>query len=147
MNTNNERDTKVNQDIQYNQVARILTPIVSTLDKLDYFENDVDLLDYVKNTYGSIEQCKKDILCKYLLFWKLPLTELVTDDLFTFGFDGSGGDNYFDAGSCIDGRLTSAWNCKLALFDCQMKLIMSFRVFNYREKEILSYLSNDSKYI
>ncbi|OBZ83438.1 hypothetical protein A0J61_08515 [Choanephora cucurbitarum] len=79
---------------KYNQVARILTPIVSTLDKLDYFENDVDLLDYVKNTYGSIEQCKKDILY----------------DLFTFGFDGSGGDNYFDAGSCIDGRLTSAWN-------------------------------------
>lgn len=23
---------------------------------------------------------------------------------------GSGGDNFFDAGSCIDGRLTSAWN-------------------------------------
>lgn len=26
------------------------------------------------------------------------------------GFDGSGGDNMMDAGSCIDGRLTSAWN-------------------------------------
>ena len=25
-------------------------------------------------------------------------------------FDGSGADNFFDAGSCIDGRLTSAWN-------------------------------------
>jgi hypothetical protein len=24
--------------------------------------------------------------------------------------DGSGADNFFDAGSCIDGRLTSAWN-------------------------------------
>lgn len=23
---------------------------------------------------------------------------------------GSGSDNFFDAGSCIDGRLTSAWN-------------------------------------
>ena len=23
---------------------------------------------------------------------------------------GSGADNFFDAGSCIDGRLTSAWN-------------------------------------
>lgn len=33
-------------------------------------------------------------------------------DFFTYGFDGSGADNYFDAGSCIDGRLTSAWNCK-----------------------------------
>ncbi len=34
------------------------------------------------------------------------------DDFFRHGFDGSGADNYFDAGSCIDGRLTSAWNCK-----------------------------------
>lgn len=25
-------------------------------------------------------------------------------------FDGSGADNFYDAGSCIDGRLTSAWN-------------------------------------
>ena len=31
-------------------------------------------------------------------------------DFFRFAFDGSGGDNFFDAGSCIDGRLTSAWN-------------------------------------
>jgi hypothetical protein len=45
------------------------------------------------------------------------------DDLFTHGFDGSGGDNYFDAGSCIDGRLTSAWNCKsfcIDLYPCLM---------------------------
>ena len=26
------------------------------------------------------------------------------------GAAGSGADNFFDAGSCIDGRLTSAWN-------------------------------------
>jgi len=31
-------------------------------------------------------------------------------DFFRHGFDGSGADNFFDAGSCIDGRLTSAWN-------------------------------------
>ena len=31
-------------------------------------------------------------------------------DFFRFGFDGSGADNFYDAGSCIDGRLTSAWN-------------------------------------
>ena len=31
-------------------------------------------------------------------------------DFFKHGFDGSGADNFFDAGSCIDGRLTSAWN-------------------------------------
>ena len=31
-------------------------------------------------------------------------------DFFKHAFDGSGADNFFDAGSCIDGRLTSAWN-------------------------------------
>ena len=31
-------------------------------------------------------------------------------DFFRHAFDGSGADNYYDAGSRIDGRLTSAWN-------------------------------------
>ena len=44
--------------------------------------------------YGGIEKAKQDIL----------------HDFFRFAFDGSGGSNDFDAGSCIDGRLTSAWN-------------------------------------
>ncbi|CAO3609779.1 unnamed protein product [Mucor hiemalis] len=79
---------------KYNQVSRILTPIVSTLDKLESLEYDADVAEYVTNVYGGVEQCRKDIL----------------HDLFRHGFDGSGGDNYFDAGSCIDGRLTSAWN-------------------------------------
>ena len=30
-------------------------------------------------------------------------------DFLRHGFDGSGADNFFDAGSCIDGRLTSLW--------------------------------------
>ncbi|CEP10523.1 hypothetical protein [Parasitella parasitica] len=81
---------------KYNQVSRILTPIVSTLDQLETLQNDPEVADYVTNEFGGIEQCRKDIL----------------HDFFTHGFDGSGGDNYFDAGSCIDGRLTSAWNCK-----------------------------------
>jgi hypothetical protein len=34
----------------------------------------------------------------------------ILGDFFRHGFDGSGADNFFDAGSCIDGRLTSAWN-------------------------------------
>ena len=49
---------------------------------------------YVKAVYGSLEDCKKAILA----------------DFFKHGFDGSGADNFYDAGSCIDGRLTSAWN-------------------------------------
>ena len=36
-------------------------------------------------------------------------------DFFRHGFDGSGADNFYDAGSCIDGRLTSAWNWCSAL--------------------------------
>jgi hypothetical protein len=36
------------------------------------------------------------------------------ETFFKHGFDGSGADNFYDAGSCIDGRLTSAWNwCSL----------------------------------
>lgn len=37
-------------------------------------------------------------------------------DFFRGAFDGSGADNFYDAGSCIDGRLTSAWNCKIMRF-------------------------------
>lgn len=40
----------------------------------------------------------------------LPLKKRILADFFRHGFDGSGADNFFDAGSCIDGRLTSAWN-------------------------------------
>ncbi|KAI8099119.1 uncharacterized protein BX664DRAFT_377206 [Halteromyces radiatus] len=80
---------------KYNQVARILSPIVSTLDKLDtVVKEDEELARYINTMYGSVDQCRKDIL----------------HDFFRSGFDGSGADNYFDAGSCIDGRLTSAWN-------------------------------------
>ncbi|KAI8366736.1 uncharacterized protein BYT42DRAFT_587716 [Radiomyces spectabilis] len=80
---------------KYNQVSRILTPIVSTLDKLEELQADPCMANYIEEEFGGIDQCRKDILY----------------DFFRFGFDGSGADNYFDAGSCIDGRLTSAWNC------------------------------------
>ncbi|KAL1934812.1 hypothetical protein VTP01DRAFT_6994 [Rhizomucor pusillus] len=80
---------------KYNQVSRILSPIVNTLDRIDSLaQQDPAIAEYIEDTFGGVEQCRKDILY----------------DFFRFGFDGSGADNYFDAGSCIDGRLTSAWN-------------------------------------
>ena len=49
---------------------------------------------YVQAVFGSPEAAKLQILA----------------DFFRHGFDGSGADNFYDAGSCIDGRLTSCWN-------------------------------------
>lgn len=52
----------------------------------------------VVEQYGGVDKLRKTILA----------------DFFRHAFDGSGADNFFDAGSCIDGRLTSAWNwCSL----------------------------------
>jgi len=57
-------------------------------------ENKGGLGDLIKKNYGSAEECQIAIL----------------QDFFKHAFDGSGADNFYDAGSCIDGRLTSAWN-------------------------------------
>lgn len=79
---------------KYTQVPRILTPLIKTLENLETAcEENEGLTRYIR-AYGGIDKAKKDIL----------------HDFFTHAFDGSGGDNFFDAGSCIDGRLTSAWH-------------------------------------
>jgi len=84
---------------KYTQVSRILGPLVKTLSNLqDACEADEGLKRYML-AYGGIDKAVKDIL----------------KDFFTHAFDGSGGDNFFEAGSCIDGRLTSAWNWCSAL--------------------------------
>lgn len=79
---------------KYTQVARILNPIVITLRSLERLYKKPDLARYFDATFGGVERCRKIILC----------------DFFRHAFDGSGADDYFSAGSCIDGRLTSAWN-------------------------------------
>lgn len=80
---------------KYTQVPRILGPIVSCLENLERIcEEDNGVDDFVTTGFGGVEQLKKDILY----------------DFFKSAFDGSGADNFYDAGSCIDGRLTSAWN-------------------------------------
>ncbi|EPY31617.1 hypothetical protein AGDE_08962 [Angomonas deanei] len=83
---------------KYGQVSRILIPILRTLEHIDKLEDGEAKYrhqrQYIKEVWGDAEGLKRAILC----------------DFFKHGFDGSGGDNMDDAGSCIDGRLTSAWN-------------------------------------
>ncbi|KAJ2499997.1 hypothetical protein IWW47_003287, partial [Coemansia sp. RSA 2052] len=83
---------------KYNQVASILNPVVRVLEFLDGLAVDSSkskgVAGFVEQTFGGAECAKKLILA----------------DFFRSAFDGSGADNFFDAGSCIDGRLTSAWN-------------------------------------
>lgn len=79
---------------KYTQVPRIINPVVLTVEEVDKIAKDPALKEYVDKTFGGCEALKKEILA----------------DFFRYGFDGSGADNFFDAGSCVDGRLTSAWN-------------------------------------
>ncbi|CAM9190653.1 unnamed protein product [Ectocarpus fasciculatus] len=80
---------------KYTQVSRILGPIVSCLEQLVVlYGKDEHIRNLIDTGYGGLETLRKDILF----------------DFFRSAFDGSGADNFFDAGSCIDGRLTSAWN-------------------------------------
>lgn len=81
---------------KYSQIPRILGPIAHTLLQLpkEYEKAPAVVRQYIDKTFGSVEDAQRSIC----------------HDFFKHGFDGSGADNYYDAGSCIDGRLTSAWN-------------------------------------
>lgn len=79
---------------KYTQISRILNPICRCIEEIDNMLKNEGLASYIETTFGGAEKLKKDILT----------------DFFRHAFDGSGADNFFDAGSCIDGRLTSAWN-------------------------------------
>ncbi|SCU70866.1 Protein of unknown function (DUF2009), putative [Trypanosoma equiperdum] len=79
---------------KYGQVSRIIIPILRTVSHIDKLEESPEHKAYVKEIWGSPTGAKLAIL----------------RDFFRHGFDGSGGDNMDDAGSCVDGRLTSAWN-------------------------------------
>lgn len=79
---------------KYTQIYRILLPICNTLSQISSLVMKPALRKYIDEEFGSAENLSKEIL----------------GDFFRHGFDGSGADNFFDAGSCIDGRLTSAWN-------------------------------------
>ena len=98
---------------KYTQVSRILNPIVLTLERIDELVQDPHIDYFVKTIFGGPDILKKEILL----------------DFFRFGFDGSGADNFFDAGSCIDGRLTSAWNWCSKLHEKQFFAIFKLTGF------------------
>jgi hypothetical protein len=82
------------QTDKYSQIYRILLPICNTLSQLPTLYKSPALRAYIDAEYGSLDALYLDIL----------------GDFFRHAFDGSGADNFYDAGSCIDGRLTSAWH-------------------------------------
>lgn len=68
------------------QVSRILGPIVSCLEQLvALYDKDDQIQHLIDTGYGGLETLKKDILF----------------DFFRSAFDGSGADNFFDAGRYI----------------------------------------------
>ncbi|KAJ3076375.1 hypothetical protein HDU98_003629 [Podochytrium sp. JEL0797] len=80
---------------KYTQIYRILLPIVRCLESIDDLaKNNDGISKYFDDTFGGPDMLRLHIL----------------SDFFRHAFDGSGADNFFSAGSCIDGRLTSAWN-------------------------------------
>lgn len=80
---------------KYTQVPRILSPIVLCLQKIDeLYDTTAAMQTFIRTEFGGVHNLKM----------------MIATDFFRHGFDGSGGDNFNEAGSCIDGRLTSAWN-------------------------------------
>lgn len=79
---------------KYLQVPRILTPVYMVVSSLPNLAHDPYVKTWIEEQFGSVETLRLVILT----------------DFFRHAFDGSGADNFYDAGSCIDGRLTSAWN-------------------------------------
>jgi len=79
---------------KYIQVPRFLRPLVLTLDKIPQLSQSSEGMKTYIDSFGGVR----------------VLHKLILADFFRHAFDGSGADNFFDAGSCIDGRLTSAWN-------------------------------------
>jgi len=76
---------------KYTQVPRILAPVVSVVDAVPGLcAADDAVRAYVEDKWGGARQ----------------LQDAVLADFFKRAFDGDGD----DGGSCIDGRLTSAWN-------------------------------------
>lgn len=80
---------------KYAQVQRILGPLSTCIRRIgEVGTDDKNIEKYILDSFGGVEPARKQIL----------------RDFFRHAFDGSGASDWFSAGSCIDGRLTSAWN-------------------------------------
>lgn len=78
---------------KYIQIPSILIPIDRTVQDIETLtRNNSYVKDYAEAQYGSVENLQMTILCDY----------------FKHGFDGSGSDNYYFAGSCVDATSTSS---------------------------------------
>lgn len=79
---------------KYLQVPKILIPIDNCLIHIeDEFPKDEFLVELIKLQFHSVDELLKHIL----------------QNFFTKAFNGSGANDFFSAGSCVDGRLTSTW--------------------------------------
>lgn len=80
---------------KYATVPRVLNPVVLALDAIPPMcARDPQVKAYVHEAFGGVERAQRLILA----------------DFCRHAFDGSGADSNFSAGSCVDGRLTAAWN-------------------------------------
>jgi len=90
--------------------------MVIAIEGIDRIAKDPFVYKYIEDAFGGIDTLKKSLLPSI----PTPSIDFFNEadvyfsailvDFFKHAFDGSGADSYFDAGSCIDGRLTSAWN-------------------------------------
>ncbi|KPI85687.1 hypothetical protein ABL78_5267 [Leptomonas seymouri] len=93
---------------KYTVIPRIAQPVVQTLRALRYVFHEEDEEDVeqpqLASEYNNYPGVRNLLRSKYRSYADLRM--MILSDFFKHGFDGSGD----DGGSCIDGRLTSAWN-------------------------------------
>ncbi|KAK7197320.1 hypothetical protein NESM_000679000 [Novymonas esmeraldas] len=93
---------------KYTIIPRIVQPVVQTLRALRYVFQEEDEEDdghqQTTHEYDNYPGLRNLLRSKYHSYDELMF--MILSDFFKHAFDGSGD----DGGSCIDGRLTSAWN-------------------------------------
>ncbi|GME96767.1 unnamed protein product [Ambrosiozyma monospora] len=77
---------------KYIQIPSILIPIDRCIQEIEVLAKDKYLKAYIDSQFTSVLDLQKTILCDY----------------FKHGFDGSGADNFYFAGSCVDAASTSS---------------------------------------